>query len=120
MNCNMKPLILQGILLSTGLSLEYWIERLGKSLQHANRVTGSLAIVFARRLIQYGDWNCKKGPLATLCCLFRWPSLIDCKVPKHTVKYTSFVCILNTKMKKVTPKKTTVVLTKRLFQSIDL
>ena len=36
------------------------IERLEKSLKHANRVTGSLAIVFARLLIQYGDGNCKK------------------------------------------------------------
>ena len=42
-------------------SLENWIELLGKSLQDANRVTGSLAIVFARLLIQYGDGNCKKG-----------------------------------------------------------
>ena len=45
----------------TGLSLENGIERLGKSFQDANRVTGSLAIVFARLLIQYGDGNCKKG-----------------------------------------------------------
>ena len=29
-------------------------------LEHQNRVTGSLAIVFARLLIQYGARNCKK------------------------------------------------------------